>query len=102
MCGARLDRPEVLGYTDRMDQGSRKRPGAKDAAREDRLKAALKANLGRRKVQARKRDAAQDPPEGSLTHVAPAATQDSPDPGQEQDQTKGQSVGQTKGQTKGV
>jgi hypothetical protein len=38
-----------------MSSRAPKTPGRKDAAREDRLKAALKANLARRKAQARAR-----------------------------------------------
>ncbi|MGR3369164.1 MAG: hypothetical protein ACU0CC_01940 [Sagittula sp.] len=38
-----------------MDRGNRKTRASKDSDREDRLKAALKANLARRKAQARAR-----------------------------------------------
>ncbi|MBO9465171.1 hypothetical protein J7443_08025 [Tropicibacter sp. R15_0] len=47
-----------------MDQNKQPRKKHKDAGREERLKAALKANMGRRKAQARARSAmAQDVPE---------------------------------------
>ncbi|GAA6194034.1 MULTISPECIES: hypothetical protein [Roseobacteraceae] len=44
------------------EQKTPKKPGKSNAAREDRLKAALKANLGRRKTQAKARadDAVQN------------------------------------------
>ncbi|WP_299927777.1 hypothetical protein [uncultured Pelagimonas sp.] len=44
----------------------------KDAEREDRLKAALKANMGRRKAQARARNAAEQ----TADKAGPEAVQD--------------------------
>jgi hypothetical protein len=63
-----LDRSPPLGYipamTTKRPNANGSKPGARDTGREDRLKAALKANLGRRKQQARARatnDATQTP-----------------------------------------
>ena len=59
----RLDPPQALRYIGGMDRDGNKTDSAKGAAREDRLKAALKANLAKRKAQARARseNAAEDP-----------------------------------------
>lgn len=46
--------------TVKSSNNSRKKQGAKPSSREDRLKAALKANMGRRKAQARARAATDD------------------------------------------
>ena len=51
----RLDPLSRLRYIRPMDRGNRKTRASKDSDREDRLKAALKANLARRKAQARAR-----------------------------------------------
>ena len=56
-----LDPFPALRYIGAMTRDAQKSKGGKDAAREDRLKAALKANLARRKAQARARtDKASD------------------------------------------
>ena len=56
----KLDRPYGLGYALRMNtppDNKPKKSKAKDADRADRLKAALKANMAKRKAQARARKA---------------------------------------------
>ncbi len=45
-----------------MDRGNRKTRSSKDSDREDRLKAALKANLVRRKAQAQARARSENEP----------------------------------------
>ncbi|WP_131726417.1 hypothetical protein [Cognatishimia activa] len=52
-----LDRKPWLGYRRAMAEDRAKPKKQKPVTREDRLKAALKANMGRRKAQARARSA---------------------------------------------
>jgi hypothetical protein len=53
--GSALDGPESLGYCRRMTEKKPKAAKPRDEARQDRLKQALKANLAKRKAQARAR-----------------------------------------------
>jgi len=69
----RLDRVGAVRYTTAMDQGSRKTGGSKDVARADRLKAALKANLGRRKSQARARTTSAETSGAEIPNKSEAA-----------------------------
>ena len=71
MCSDRLDQGRGIGYIDDMSKSLNppaapgqtplpKKPAPAENDRDARLKAALRANLQRRKAQARQRDAADD------------------------------------------
>ncbi|MDA8768122.1 hypothetical protein N9N20_08160 [Planktomarina temperata] len=56
----RLDRAQSLSYAIEMADKHKSTPKSAQSEREARLKAALKANMGRRKAQARARDDGTD------------------------------------------